>query len=370
MPRRPLIEVLAEVPDGRKAQGKRYPLHAILALAVVATLCGYRSYGAMAEWGRNYGARCVKALGFVNERTPCAATFFLVFHSLDMQAFETAVNGWVDEVLMEHGDEVYAIDGKTLRGSKKQGATGAHLLSVVSHKLGVTLRHEAVDDKTNELGAIFPLLEKLVIAGRLLSMDALFTQRDIAAYIMEHQGDYIQVAKDNQPGLKDAIEAVLSTPSHIAAPIRIAHTRDTGHGRREDRTIMARDLLSGDSDWPGISQVFRIERTIVIKKTGEIHRDAILGLTSRASTRTSARQLLMHLRAHWVIENRSHYVRDVTFDEDRSQVRTGTIHHALATIRTTAISLMRLSGYENIAAACRTHAAQPSVALSLIGASL
>jgi len=370
MAHRPLIEVLAEIPDHRQAGGKRYPLSAILALAVVATLCGYRSYSAMAEWGRNYGGAVVRALGFATERTPCAATLFLVFRSLDIQAVEDALERWAEGVVREQGDNVHAFDGKTLRGSKKQGALGAHLLSVVSHKLGITLRQDAVDDKTNEIGAILPFLETLVVEGRLFSMDALCTQRAVAAAIVQRHGDYIQVAKDNQPGLMDDIDAVLSTPSHLAAPVRTAHTRDQGHGRREDRTIIVRDTQPGDCAWPGVAQVFRIERTIVTTTTGEIHRETIRGVTSRASARTSAGALLTHARHHWVIENRSHYVRDVTFDEDRSQVRTGVIHHALATMRTTAISLMRIAGYDNIAAACRLHAAQPAVALALIGVSM
>lgn len=368
MAHRPLIEVLSEVPDRRHAQGKRYPLSAILGLCVAATLCGYRSYGAMAKWGQHYGGALAQALGFENGQTPCAATLYLAFRSLDVQSYDDAIAGWAEEVLMDKGDNRRAIDGKTLRGSKKRGAHGAHLLSVVSHTLGLTVRHEAVEEKTNEIGASLALLEKLVIEGRVFTMDALLTQREIAAHIVQEGGDYVQVAKDNQRGLKDDIHAILATPSTLAAPLRTAHTCDHAHGRREERRLSVREVLPGDCDWPGVAQVFRIERMIVTVKTGEVQREEICGVTSRARhAHATARWLLQTTRDHWVIENRSHYVRDVTFDEDRSAVRTGVIHQALATMRTTAISLMRLAGHDNIADACRYHAAQPTVALTLLG---
>lgn len=120
-------------------------------------------------------------------------------------------------------------------------------------------------------------------------------------------------------------------------------------------------------DWPGVQQVFRIERRIVQVRTGELRDEVIYGLTSVPPDRASAADLLAANRAHWGIENRSHWVRDVTFDEDRSQVRVGSIPEVLATLRNTAISLLRLAGATNIAAACRRNAAQPWEALALLG---
>src|ERR1044071_3058753 len=148
-----LINVFSAIPDFRQAQGKRYSLSAILALAAAAMLCGYRSYSAIAEWGHNYGQALAQALGFTNGKTPCAATLHTIFHHLDKQAFETQLGHWTEALLSATQTtalEAEAIDGKSLRGSQKQGALGAHLLSVVSHRLGLTLGQQAVPEKTNE----------------------------------------------------------------------------------------------------------------------------------------------------------------------------------------------------------------------------
>jgi hypothetical protein len=158
---RPLIEVLAEIPDFRSNRGKRHALAAILALACSAMLCGSRSYTAIAEWGRNYGARLMRALGFTR-RPPCAATLHTVLRRVDRAEVEAKLGAWAEGLL--HGTpapqdiaEGIAIDGKTLRGSQKQGAPGALLLSALAHRLGVTLGQQAVADKTNEIPAALDL---------------------------------------------------------------------------------------------------------------------------------------------------------------------------------------------------------------------
>src|SRR5690242_552958 len=119
---RPLIDVLADIPNFRHPQGKRYELKAILALSCSAMLCGYRSYGAISHWGRNYGQELVRILGFKTGKTPCAATFNAVFRKLDRAQLETKLNQWVEEVLsilaLSEGGEAISLDGKTLRGSR------------------------------------------------------------------------------------------------------------------------------------------------------------------------------------------------------------------------------------------------------------
>ena len=190
---RPLIEVLAEVQDPRHARGQRHPFVAILALAVVATLCGAKGYTAIAEWGRNYGGSFARALGFTRSKTPCASTFFLALRDLDRHAFERLLSAWAEGALAatppQKGErEALAIDGKTVRGSKQQGALDVHLLSVLSQRLGLTLFQQAVADKTNEIGAIQAVLEALVLEGRVVTMDALLCQKEIARTIREKGG--------------------------------------------------------------------------------------------------------------------------------------------------------------------------------------
>jgi hypothetical protein len=145
----PLVQVFVEIADFRQSQGKRYPLSASLALACAAIPCGYRSYSAIAEWGRNYGQTLVVALGFQKDQMPCAAALHTIFRQLDPEAFEAKLGRWAGSVLQAcpvGKDEVegVAADGKTQRGSGKQGAPGAHLLSAVSQRLGLTPHNETV----------------------------------------------------------------------------------------------------------------------------------------------------------------------------------------------------------------------------------
>ena len=371
---RPLIEVFAAIPDFRKPRGKRHPFSAIFALACCAMLCGYRSYSAMAEWGRNYGARLAQALGFTHD-TPCAATLHTIFRRVNRDEVEAHLGAWADSVVEslpaapETPEVAMALDGKTLRGSKKQGAPGTHLLSALAHHVGVTLAQPAVDDKTNEITAVEPLLCQLVLEGRIVTMDALLTQRHVAQTIVDKGGDYVMIVKDNQPQLHADIELVFALPP-AGDRQETARTVDIGHGRIEQRNITTSEALGGSSDWPGLAQVFELGRHVIPQKTTEERVEVVYGVTSLNSERGTPERLLDLVRSHWQIENKLHWVRDVTFDEDRSQVRCGNIPHVMAALRNTTIGLLRWAGYSNIAAACRRFAAQPDLALTLIGIKL
>ena len=370
-----LIECIAMLPDPRQARGKRHPLAAMVALAVAATLCGYRSYTAMAEWGRIYGADLRRALGFTREHPPCAATFFQLFRRLDRGALDACLGRWQAQVLATlPADEApvvqaLAIDGKTLRGSRKQGAPLTHLLSAVSHRLGLTLGQVAVDAKTNEITAIHTLLAGLLLEGWVVTMDALLTQQKIAQAIVDAGGDYIMMVKENQPTLHADIALAFADPALLAGASTTATTDNRGHGRVERRDLTLTPALADYLTWPGQQQVFQVLRTRTNRRTGEVSGETEYGITSLSAARADAAFILDRVRDHWMIENGSHYVRDVTFAEDHSQVRTGSIPQVMATFRNTAISVLRVRGETNIAAACRRLAAHPWHALALLGIS-
>ena len=182
-----LYDALCTVPDFRRGQGRRYPLAAILALGTAATLCGYKSYGAMAEWGTNYGSQLAKELGFKKGKTPSVGTLHTIFSRVDRSALEAALSHWAEQVLaaLPEEAEVLAGDGKTLRGSLTQGASDTLLLSVVSQRLGLTLLQQAVPDATSEVGTIPDVLRSLVLSGRVLTLDAAHTQKATAAAITD-----------------------------------------------------------------------------------------------------------------------------------------------------------------------------------------
>lgn len=215
-----LLAALADLPDPRGRHGKRHPLAAMLTLACVALCCGQQTYGAIADWGRKYAAAhpgWAATLGFTRDDLPCGATFFLLFRALDRQAFEALVAQWAEAVLARHPPpdgtpEAIALDGKTLRGSAKQGVPAAHLLSAFSQRLGVTLGQQPVADKTNEIPVAPEVISQLAVAGRVLTMDALLTQRAIAQAIVDGGGDYVMVVKENQPRLHQDIATLFGSP--------------------------------------------------------------------------------------------------------------------------------------------------------------
>jgi predicted transposase YbfD/YdcC len=369
---RPLVASLHEIPDPRYPRGRRHPLGAILALTCVAMLCGYRSYSAIAEWGRGYGHQLVHALGFTHAKTPCAATLYHVLRQLDRSLVEATLGAWAASVLTAlppaPGElEALAIDGKTLRGSRKQGAPAVHLLSVLSQRLGLTLWQQAVAGKANEIPVLEDVLRGLVVEGRVITVDALLTQRAIADRIVHEGGDYVMLVKGNQPQLQHDIQLVFHEPHALGETMTTSETVDSGHGRLEQRRLTTSEALVGYSDWPRLAQVFRLERSVLLKKSGEQRYEVVYGVTSLGPDQAGPERLLGVVRQHWQIENKVHWVRDVTFDEDRSQVRRGSIPQVMAAFRNTALGLMRCAGETNIAAACRRFAAQPWAALALIG---
>jgi predicted transposase YbfD/YdcC len=331
---RPLIAVFAMRPDVRKPRGKRHPLAAIFAPACCAMLCGARSYSAIAAWGRNYGTRIAQALGFTHT-PPCAATLHTVFRHVDRDAFEAHLGAWADQLVgslppgLEMPATAIALEGKTLRGSKKQGAPGTHLLAALAHQVGVTLAQHAVDDKTNESTAVETLLQPLVLEGRIVTMDALLTQRHIAQTIVDKGGDYVMIVKENQPQLRADIALVFTRPpvgDHQATTRPV----DLGHGRIEPRNLTTREALVGYRDWPGLAQVFELGRHVMFPKTGQERVEVVYGVTSRRPEQAPPERLLALVRGQWQIEKKLHGVRDVTFDEDRSQVRCGNIPQIMA----------------------------------------
>jgi DDE_Tnp_1-associated/Transposase DDE domain len=208
MERLSLVEALASVPDPRQPQGVRHPLTAVLSLTVVAVLAGMKSLEAIAQFGRDHGAALAHALGFRRGKTPAKGTLSKLFRRLDSDAFEAALGRWLLS-RQDDGWQAVAVDGKTLRGSADGEAPGVHLLTAFVPAAAAVLQQMRVDGKTNEHKAALRLLGVLSLAGKVVTGDAMFTHRDVAAAIRQQQGDYLLFVKDNQPELKAQIQAAL-----------------------------------------------------------------------------------------------------------------------------------------------------------------
>jgi len=242
-----------------------------------------------------------------------------------------------------------AVEGKTLRGSKKQGAPGTHRFSVLAHRLGLTLTPQAVAATTNESKEVETVLRQIGLAGRVVTMEALLTPRQGAQTMVNPGGDSVMIVKEHQPQLKADIAWVFTLPPAGDHPESV-RTVDVGHGRIATRHLTTSEALVGDSDGPGLAQVFEVGRHVITQKTGAERVEVVSGVTSLSPERATPGRVRALVRGHWAIENKSHWVRDVTFDADRSQVRCGHIPHVMTTLRNTAIGLLRWAGHTNIAA--------------------
>jgi len=209
------------------------------------------------------------------------------------------------------------------------------------------------------------VLAALPLAGRLVTGDALYCQSSLCRQIRQQGGDYLVIVKANQPDLLWAVRTLFVHPppgEHFATAISWDH-----HGDRvETRRLWASTALAGYLEWPGVQQVVRVERVCV--RRGQTTRQVRYAITSLGPA-VAAATLLGYVRNHWAIENRLHWVRDVTMGEDASQVRSGAAPQILAALRNTVLGLLRGAGWTNIAAALRHYAWQPQAALAVLGLS-
>lgn len=224
-------------------------------------------------------------------------------------------------------------------------------------------------DKTNEIGAASELLLALVLEGRVVTADALLTQREIARTILDSGGDYLLVVKENQPTLHADIAAAFAPAADATGRVGRA-TTVTQHGDRvEYRRLTASTALVGCSDWPGRQQALQVERRTIHKGTGAVLRaETAYAVTSVRPRRATPAQLLALWRGHWSVENQSHYVRDVAFDEDRATVRAAHAPQVMAAFRNATIGLIRRFGTTRITATRRHFAARPLAAFRALGA--
>ena len=372
-----LATYLAQVPDHRDPRGVRHPLGAVLAQVCCALLCGARHLTAIAEWGRNHSPQLRAALGFTRPLTPATSTLHDLLQALDWAALEAQLRAWVAAVEAHlgaaapaTGEEAWALDGKTMRGALKLDAAVTALVTALGHRLGLTAGAREVQ-AGDEIAAVEALLQGLPLAGKVVTVDALHTQRKTARIIGERGGHYVMTVKGNQPELQAAVVEWFR-PHHAATQERASVTAtEQGHGRIENRRLMTLSIAASAPqalrNWPGAAQVFVIERQFWKKKQRVGHREVVYGITSLTREQAGPADLLRLSRGHWRIETRSHYIRDVTFGEDASLVRTGNLPQVLALFRAAAISRLRADGVTNIAKETRRLAAQARDCLRLLG---
>ena len=375
-----LLGYLNQVPDYRRRRGQRFAWSYLLALVAAAVAAGQTSMVAMAAWANAHAAELLSSLQPACPRIPSVATWRRLVAHIDLVALEQQVamhNQALDQADATAGrltladGQVWrgqAIDGKDVRGASAHRQP-TFLVSLVRHDSGYVLGQAAVAGKTNEITAAPALLAASDLTGTVTTMDALLTQRSMARQIVDQGGHYVMIVKQNQPTLYEAIELLFRIPPVPTQPgeLLAAETCDKGHGRLERRSLICSTALTGYLDWPGVAQVMQRTCQRIQAATGRTTTETTYGLTSLPRHLAGPAQLEQLWRAHWTIENRLHYVRDVTFGEDHCQVHTGNAPQALAAFRNAVLSLLRFHGWTNVAAAARRYAASPQPALLLLG---
>jgi predicted transposase YbfD/YdcC len=360
-----LPEALAHVPDPRARRGVRHRLTVVVTAAVCAVVAGCRSYTAIAEWVADLPEQTASQLGIDPRRRPSEAMIRRLLQALDHDRLSAAIGSWLATHVPAPAPgsrKAIAVDGKTLRGSRT--ATGArHVLAACDQATGIVLAGTDVDGKTNEITRFAPLLDQISdLRHAVITADALHCQRVHVTYLAERGAHWILTVKQNQPSL----HAQLAALPWRAVPDA---DRDTarGHGRREIRTLKIVSVSTGIA-FPNAAQALRIRRRRHrLDQPKRFTTETVYAITDLRAHEARPAQLATWIRGHWNIENKVHWVRDVTYDEDRSQIRTGTGPHVMAALRDAAIGARRLTGMTNIAAATRHYARDSTRPLKLLG---
>jgi predicted transposase YbfD/YdcC len=353
-----LLDLLSQVPDPRKRRGRRHSLAGLLAVGIAAVIAGSRSFAAIGQWASDAGPDVLAALGA--GRGPAEeSTFRRAFALLSADMLDQVLGAWLwTRAAQADGRLVIAIDGKTVRGAKGKDGKAPHLVAALAHGIGAVLGQVAVDAKSNEIPAVRELLKAFAdLAGAVFTIDAMHTQHDTAQLITSRQADYVMTVKANMPTLYKQLKAL--PWSQIAS----VSSAGKDHGRRARRTIKAA-LAPAWIEFEGAAQVAQLRRTVT--KKGKKTVEVVYLITS--DRMASPETLAAWVRRHWHIENKLHWVRDVTYQEDKSLVRTGNAPRVMASLRSLAISILRLDGHANIARANRHHARDPQRTLKLIQA--
>jgi len=353
-----LLDLLAQVPDPRKKRGRRHPLAGLLAVGIAAVIAGSKSFAAIGQWAADAGPEVLAVLGAA--RGPAEeSTFRRAFALVSADALDRVLGAWLwTRAARAGGRLVIAVDGKAVRGAKGKDGKAPHLVAALAHGIGAVLGQVAVDEKSNEIPAVRELLKAFAdLAGAVLTIDAMHTQHDTAQLILGRGADYVMTVKANMPTLREQLKKL------PWARIPSVSSVSEDHGRRARRTIKV-VLAPAWIGFEGAAQVAQLRRTVT--KKGKRTVEVVYLITSDRDA--DPETLAAWVRGHWHIENKLHWVRDVTYQEDKSLVRTGNAPRVMASLRSLAISVLRLDGHANIAAANRHHARDPRRTLKLLQA--
>jgi predicted transposase YbfD/YdcC len=338
-----LDEAFAGLTDPRTGPVQRHGLREMILMALCAVLCGADTWVDVAEWAEDNESWLRRYL-VLARGTPSHDTFGRVFRILDAAVFERCFRSWISG-LVGVIEGVIALDGKTVCGSRDGENTALHMVSAFATASGLCLGQEGTRGKGNEIAAIKALLDTLALKGCIVTIDAIGCQTEIAQKIVERGGDYLLAVKDNQGKLADALRdffAEADAGGFGTLPVSRHKTVEKNHGRIETRSALwVNDLVWMDrpiqQHWPELAGVGMVERTREINGKASTERAFYIGSNGIANAEAFAKAA----RSHWGVENRLHWVLDVTFREDNCRVRKDHAPQNLSALRKFALSLLR-----------------------------
>ncbi len=351
-----LLDMLASISDPRKSRGKQHAIGYILAICVVAALAGAKNYREIASQAKDMPQQLLKEMGAkwcwftLRYAYPAKTTIRNVLVNIDAAALDAITCSWIFAHAVKDSaknDWEIAVDGKVLRGAWTDANDKVTLFSAMIHDPAVTVAQVRVPDGTNEITQADAILGAMKIPDGnsvLITMDAAHAQTETAESLAgKPDVDYLIKLKGNQPSLqKTVFDKVLpllgGTPHDIMEE----------HARGQIKKWSCWVAEAEGTDFPHVSQCAFIRREIFEVSGTRISKEHALVLTSRNAEKMTASDLNRHTRNHWKIENKSHYIRDTTYQEDHGQAWAGEGPQALSSIRNLAIGLLRLKGVKAI----------------------
>lgn len=355
-----LYASLVGIRDVRKRRGVRYALAHLLVAVMLAKLAGQDSLRGIAEWVGLRSDLFVDLFQLSRAFTPHAATFRRVVGRAEILAeLERVTRAFLLSAPGAGSSEHLTLDGKKLRGVVPVDSDrGTYLLAVFLPAEGLVLYQVAIDSKSNELPAAPQALKQLDLRGKIVTADALHTQRELSQVVIAGGGDYVWTAKGNQPTLFHMLQRLFEPETCLpgtspVVELRQAETIDKQHGRLETRRLTASRLTTEDWDWPGLAQVFKLERTFRQLTTDKVQTEVVYGLTSLSAEEADPARLLASVRNHWGIENKLHWRRDALLHEDQTRTKSPFLGQALACLNNLVVGLTARLGWPNLAQARR-----------------
>lgn len=327
-------QLFSGLQDPRIDRCKKHPLNSVLFIVLCGSLAGidcWTGYEDYAEANQDVLSQFID----LPEGIPSHDTIARVIAALDVDAFAQCFHRFTD-ALRDCVKDVIAVDGKTIRRSGDRKNKARHIVSAWSSQCQLALAQIKTDDKSNEITAIPDLLDLLDLQGHVVTIDAMGCQRAICHTILDKGGDYVIALKGNQGNLFDDVKAYFDNKEH---PITQQWSEcDKGHGRIEERTCYALDhieWLLKEHHWPGLKSIAKVQSTRQTK-TGTTQEERYY----ISSLEADAERLAKAARSHWGIENRLHWVLDVTFNEDGAHIRKENAPEILSMMRKWSLNII------------------------------